>query len=93
MHPHSVQSDDSQAQKTDGWNFYRSDYMSLNNSYIVNGDDCVSFKPNTTNALMKNLYCQGSHGISAGLLGRYADTYDIVVNVLVKNVTMVERGE
>ena len=63
--------------------------MSITNSYIINGDDCVSFKPNTTNALVQNLYCQGSHGISVGSLGQYAGTEDIVANVLVKNVTMV----
>ena len=63
--------------------------VSITNSYIINGDDCVSFKPNTTNVLVENLYCQGSHGISVGSLGQYAGTEDIVANVLVKNVTMV----
>ncbi|KAH7088790.1 pectin lyase-like protein [Paraphoma chrysanthemicola] len=86
---HSIQSDGSQAQNTDGWDIYRSDSVSITNSHIVNGDDCVSFKPNTTNALVQNLYCQGSHGISVGSLGQYAGVTDIVANVLVKNVTMV----
>ena len=49
----------------------------------------MSFKPNTTNTLVENLYCQGSHGISVGSLGQYAGTEDIVANILVKNVTMV----
>ncbi|TVY82545.1 putative exopolygalacturonase X [Lachnellula suecica] len=86
---HSIQSDGSQAQNTDGWDIYRSDTVSITNSYIINGDDCVSFKPNSTNILVENLYCSGSHGISVGSLGQYAGTQDIVKNVLVKNVTMV----
>jgi galacturan 1,4-alpha-galacturonidase len=86
---HSIQSDGSQAQNTDGWDIYRSDSVSITNSHIVNGDDCVSFKPNTTNALVQNLYCQGSHGISVGSLGQYAGVTDVGANVLVKNVTMV----
>lgn len=86
---HSIQSDGSQAQNTDGWDIYRSSGVSITNSYIINGDDCVSFKPNSTNILVENLYCQGSHGISVGSLGEYAGTQDIVQNVLVKNVTMV----
>lgn len=90
MNLHSIQSDGTQAQNTDGWDLYRSDVVSITNSYIINGDDCVSFKPNTTNALVQNLYCQGSHGISVGSLGQYAGVTDIVANVLVKNVTMVD---
>ncbi|CAG5157134.1 uncharacterized protein ALTATR162_LOCUS4926 [Alternaria atra] len=86
---HSIQSNGKQAQNTDGWDIYRSDNVNILNSNIINGDDCVSFKPNTTNALVENLYCQGSHGISVGSLGQYAGVQDIVANVLVKNVTMV----
>lgn len=86
---HSIQSNGKQAQNTDGWDIYRSDLVNIVNSNIINGDDCVSFKPNTTNALVKNLYCQGSHGISVGSLGQYAGVQDIIANVLVKNVTMV----
>jgi galacturan 1,4-alpha-galacturonidase len=87
---HSIQSSGKQAQNTDGWDIYRSDLVSITNSNIINGDDCVSFKPNTTNVLVENLYCQGSHGISVGSLGQYAGVQDIVANVLVKNVTMVD---
>lgn len=30
---------------TDGWNVYRSDNVTIKNSVILNGDDCVAFKP------------------------------------------------
>jgi galacturan 1,4-alpha-galacturonidase len=33
------------AKNTDGWNVYRSDNVTIMNSVIVNGDDCVAFKP------------------------------------------------
>jgi len=74
--------------QTDGWDIYRSSNVAITNSVIVNGDDCVSFKPNSTNILVENLSCTGSHGISVGSLGQYAGTQDIVQNVLVKNITM-----
>lgn len=86
---HSIQQSGSQAQNTDGWDIYRSDTVSITNSYIINGDDCVSLKPNSTNVLVENLYCSGSHGISMGSVGEYAGVQDIIENVLVKNVTMV----
>jgi polygalacturonase len=33
------------AANTDGWNVYQSDTVTIQNSVIVNGDDCVAFKP------------------------------------------------
>lgn len=55
---------------------------------INNDDDCVSFKPNSTNILVSNLNCTGSHGISVGSLGQYASEVDIVANITVKGVSM-----
>lgn len=74
---------------TDGWDIYRSSYVTIMNSTINNGDDCVSFKPNSTNMIVSNLWCNGSHGISVGSLGQYAGETDIVANVSVYNVTML----
>ncbi|PCH35370.1 hypothetical protein WOLCODRAFT_80111 [Wolfiporia cocos MD-104 SS10] len=76
------------AKNTDGWDIYRSSYVTITDSTINNGDDCVSFKPNSTDIIVSNLWCNGSHGISVGSLGQYAGETDIVANVYVKNVTM-----
>lgn len=48
----------------------------------------MSFKPNSTNILVQNLHCNGSHGISVGSLGQYKGEVDIVQNVLVYNISM-----
>ncbi|CAK7234273.1 Exopolygalacturonase [Sporothrix bragantina] len=76
------------AKNTDGWDTYRSSDVTIMNSVITNGDDCVSFKPNSTNMLVQSLVCTGSHGISVGSLGQYVGEYDIVENVYVANVSM-----
>ncbi|KAI0712787.1 pectin lyase fold/virulence factor [Cerioporus squamosus] len=76
------------AKNTDGWDIFRSDNVTIEDSTINNGDDCVSFKPNSTNILVSNLSCNGSHGISVGSLGQYAGEYDIVQNVLATNIRM-----
>ncbi|KAK0469205.1 glycoside hydrolase family 28 protein [Desarmillaria tabescens] len=90
---------DNAAKNTDGWDTYRSDTIVIKDSVIINGDDCVSFKPNSTNVLVSNLDCDGSHGISVGSLGQYAGVYDIVENAwagpnvgsgIVKNITFVD---
>lgn len=75
------------AKNTDGWDTYRSDGITIQNSVINNGDDCVSFKPNSTNILVQNLWCNGSHGVSVGSLGQYVGEYDIVENIYVYNIS------
>ncbi|MCJ1309443.1 hypothetical protein MMC25_003103 [Agyrium rufum] len=76
------------AKNTDGWDTYRSDSITIQNSVINNGDDCVSFKPNSTNIVVQNLHCNGSHGISVGSLGQYLGETDIVENIYVYNISM-----
>ncbi|KAF9261733.1 pectin lyase-like protein [Marasmius fiardii PR-910] len=73
---------------TDGFDTFRSDNIVIKDSIINNGDDCVSFKPNTTNAFVSNLDCTGSHGISVGSLGQYPGQFDIVENVTAVNVKL-----
>jgi len=89
---HSIQSSGKQAQNTDGWDTYRSSNVKILNSVAVIGDDCVSFKPNSTFITVENLSCTGSHGISVGSLGQYAGETDIVANVLAKNITMINSS-
>ncbi|OAK94174.1 pectin lyase-like protein, partial [Phaeosphaeriaceae sp. SRC1lsM3a] len=81
------------AKNTDGWDTYRSDNIIIQNSHINNGDDCVSFKPNSTNIIVQNLWCNGSHGISVGSLGQYANEVDIVKNVYVYNISMSNASD
>lgn len=76
------------AKNTDGIDTYRSDNIVFQNSIINNGDDCVSFKPNSTRVLVQGLTCTGSHGISVGSLGQYPGQYDIVENLLIYNNTL-----
>ncbi|KAF9690522.1 hypothetical protein EKO04_011540 [Ascochyta lentis] len=81
------------AKNTDGWDTYRSSNIVIQNSHIDNGDDCVSFKPNSTDIVVQNLVCNGSHGISVGSLGQYAGEVDIVKNIYVANVSMSNASD
>ena len=59
----------------------------------MNSLDCVSFKPNSTNILIQNLVCIGSHGISVGSLGQYANKTDIVENLFIYNISMTNASD
>ncbi|KAI0506287.1 polygalacturonase [Xylaria bambusicola] len=78
---------------TDGWDTYRSTNIVIQNSTIDNYDDCVSFKPNSTNIIIQNLQCNGSHGISVGSLGQYQGEYDIVEDIYVYNISMSNASD
>uniref|UniRef100_A0A0W0FB86 galacturonan 1,4-alpha-galacturonidase n=1 Tax=Moniliophthora roreri TaxID=221103 RepID=A0A0W0FB86_MONRR len=89
---HTESTSDNDPKNTDGWDTYRSDLVFIKDSVIVNGDDCVSFKPNSTNILVANLDCTGSHGISVGSLGQYPEFYDIVENVTAIDIHMTDAS-
>ncbi|KAF4953244.1 hypothetical protein FSARC_12438 [Fusarium sarcochroum] len=76
------------ASNLDGWDTFRSDNIVIQNSVINHDDDCVSFKPNSTNIIVQGLHCNGSHGISVGSLGNYPYQYDIVSDLFIYNNTM-----
>ncbi|KAI1187316.1 polygalacturonase [Nemania serpens] len=86
-------SNSNSVKNSDGWDTYRSDHVVIQNSMIDNTDDCVSFKPNSTNIVVQGLKCNGSHGISVGSLGQYIDQYDIVENVTIYNNTMSNASD
>lgn len=81
------------AKNTDGWDTYRSSNIVIQRSTIVNQDDCVSFKPNSTQMLVQSLSCTGSHGISVGSLGQYPGTYDIVSSIIVSNISLTNVSD
>ncbi|KAE8325643.1 pectin lyase fold/virulence factor [Aspergillus sergii] len=84
---------DAPAKNTDGWDIYRSSNVVIQNSKIVNTDDCVSFKPNSTQVVVQNLDCTGSHGISVGSLGQYQGETDLVEDLYIYNVTMTNATD
>jgi len=77
-----------QPKNTDGWDIYRSDNVVIRDCTINNTDDCVSFKPNSTNIFVSNLHCNGSHGVSVGSLGQYPQFFDIAQDIHVQNVVL-----
>lgn len=78
---------------TNGDGMYQTLPTDSNLKFDQHTADCVSFKPNSTNILVQNLRCNGTHGISVGSLGQYPARIDYVENILVRNISMFNSSE
>ncbi|KAI9126868.1 hypothetical protein K1719_002464 [Acacia pycnantha] len=71
---------------TDGIHIGESHDVTILNSNISTGDDCISVGPGTTNLWVESVACGPGHGISIGSLGKDENEHG-VQNVTVKTVT------
>ncbi|KAI8205374.1 Exopolygalacturonase A [Colletotrichum sp. SAR 10_65] len=60
---------------------------------VVVTNNCVSFKPNSTEVLVQGLVCNGSHGISVGSLGQYQGQVDIIEDLYIYNISMSNASD
>ncbi|KAK4276404.1 hypothetical protein QN277_019352 [Acacia crassicarpa] len=72
---------------TDGIHIGRSTGVTVANTNIATGDDCVSLGDGNKNITVVNVHCGPGHGISVGSLGRY-DNEQPVTGVSVRNCTL-----
>ncbi|CAA2995391.1 polygalacturonase-like [Olea europaea subsp. europaea] len=71
---------------TDGIHVEKSSSVTIMNSKIGTGDDCISIGPGTSNLWIENVACGPGHGISIGSLGWQIQEPG-VQNVTVKSAT------
>ncbi|XP_028548796.1 exopolygalacturonase-like [Dendrobium catenatum] len=71
---------------TDGIHVGESKNISISQSIISTGDDCISIGPGTANLSISGVRCGPGHGISIGSLGGGKDEGD-VVGISVRNCT------
>ncbi|CAL1393779.1 unnamed protein product [Linum trigynum] len=74
---------------TDGIHIEKSTFVSVLNSTISTGDDCISMGPGSRNVWIERVACGPGHGISIGSLGWKLQEPG-VQNVTVKRVHFVE---
>jgi galacturan 1,4-alpha-galacturonidase len=85
----AVSNNSNRPKNTDGFDSYNVDGLTIKNTALNVGDDCISPKPNTTNIIVENVWCNGTHGISMGSIGQYPGTLDYITNAHIKNVTLL----
>ncbi|KAI5057535.1 hypothetical protein GOP47_0027550 [Adiantum capillus-veneris] len=70
---------------TDGIHLQNTQDAEIFDSYIQNGDDCISVQTGSSNLNIHDVICEAGHGISLGGLGR-AQTQACVSNVTIHDV-------
>lgn len=74
---------------TDGIHLSNADNVSILDSTIGTGDDCVSVGRGSNNVTVERVICGPGHGLSVGSLGKYKNEED-VSGIHVRNCTMLE---
>jgi galacturan 1,4-alpha-galacturonidase len=72
---------------TDGIHIGDSSEVTISDTTIGTGDDCISIGPGSSGINITGVTCGPGHGISVGSLGRYKDEKD-VTDVNVKDCTL-----
>ncbi|KAJ7054396.1 glycoside hydrolase family 28 protein [Mycena amicta] len=81
------------AKNTDGFDVGPSTHVTIKNTNVLNQDDCVALKPGSNFALVQNITCNGSHGLSVGSLGSGAGSTDAVTNAFLGPATMINSAK
>lgn len=74
------------ARNTDGVDTIFSDNIHFDRWTVVNGDDSISMKANSTNILITNCTFYNGLGVALGSIGQYKDQYEILENITARDV-------
>ncbi|KAH8429383.1 uncharacterized protein LDX57_007047 [Aspergillus melleus] len=74
------------ARNTDGANTMFSDSITFRRWTVQNGDDCIAAKANSTNILIEDTVFHKGQGVAIGSIGQYAERFETVENVTVRNI-------
>jgi galacturan 1,4-alpha-galacturonidase len=82
----STSSSHAGARNTDGADTIYSDYITFDRWTVVNGDDSISLKANSTNIVISNSTFFNGLGVAIGSIGQLKGVFETVENVTVTDI-------
>lgn len=89
IHVNSTSSSKNPARNTDGVDGMFSNRLTFRRWHIVNGDDCISLKANSTNVLIEDSTFIKGLGFALGSIGQYKGKYERIENVTLGNTNAI----
>lgn len=86
IYVNSSSSSGSPARNTDGADTIYSNDIHFDRWTVVNGDDSISMKANSTNILITNSTFYNGLGVAIGSIGQYKGVYERIENVTARDV-------
>lgn len=78
------------SRSSNGFGIGPASYVTVEDTKVTNGDDCVVLKPGARYVTVSGVTCVGSYGLSVGSLAGGAGSDDIVTNSIFGNCTMMK---
>ncbi|CAJ0552438.1 Ff.00g064170.m01.CDS01 [Fusarium sp. VM40] len=89
IYVNSTSSSKNPARNTDGVDGMFSNRLTFRRWHIVNGDDCISLKANSTNVLIEDSTFIKGLGFALGSIGQYNGKYERIENVTLRNTNAI----
>jgi len=89
IYVNSTSHDSEPTQNTDGADILYSDNITMRRWNVDNGDDAISLKGNATNVLIEDSVFRRGQGFALGSIGQYPGFFEVIENVLVRNITCI----
>ncbi|RAH52084.1 exopolygalacturonase B [Aspergillus piperis CBS 112811] len=87
IYVNNLYDDGDSAQNTDGANTIYSNNITFTNWEVVNGDDSISTKANSTDITIANSKFTSGLGIAIGSIGQYNGAFETVKGLRISNIT------
>jgi galacturan 1,4-alpha-galacturonidase len=88
IYVNSTSSNGNPARNTDGADVMFSDNIVMRGWEVDNGDDAISLKANSTNVIVEDSVFHTGQGLAFGSIGQYPGLYEIIENVVARNITV-----
>lgn len=93
IYVNSTSNSSASTDNTDGADTIYANNITFRGWTVVNGDDSISPKANSTNILVEDSVFYNGNGVAIGSIGQYNNTFEYIQNVTARNITFYNTGQ